>query len=305
MAGLGIGGHVPRERSARTIRRFNLYGWPQSGPGADEEDYPERDAWPPSQQLRIGTSGWAYPHWKGRFYPASCPTPQYLAWYARRLPTIEVNCTYYRLPAQATFAKWRDATPPGFRFTVKAPGAITHEKRLVDVEEDLAQLLLHARELRGKLDVLLFQFPPSFKADALPQLAAFLDLLPRDVRCAFELRHRSWYERDVYLLLAQHERAFVVHDYNKKGTPLVETAPFVYLRLHGPSGRYRGSYDVATLFQWAMQAREWMERGFEVYTYFNNDERGHGPRNAAAFRELAGGRAEVSHPSDAGARVEA
>lgn len=285
---------MAREKSPKTLRKYDLYGWPQKGPGADPEDYPEVERWPGVQRLRVGTSGWAYPHWKGRFYPDTCPTPQFLAWYSRRMPTIEVNCTYYRLPTKQTFAKWREATPEGFLFTVKAPGIITHEKRLVDVGEDLAQFLAHAYELNEKLGLLLFQFPPGFKAERgqLDLLRDFLAMLPEDVRCAFELRHRSWFERDVYMLLAQHERAFVVHDYNKKGTPIVETAPFVYLRLHGPSGRYRGSYDAFTMFQWAMQARDWLDRGFEVWTYFNNDERGKSTFNAATFRELAVGEAE-------------
>ena len=281
---------MAREKSARTLRRYNLYGWPQKGPGASEEDYPEREAWPP-MRLRVGTSGWAYPHWKGRFYPDTCPTPQHLAWYGRRLPTLEVNCTYYRLPPRATFEKWREATPPGFLFSVKAPGMITHEKRLVGVQKDLAEFLDAMEGLGDKLGVVLFQFPPSFKAD-LPLLERFLDLLPPDMRCAFELRHRSWFERDAYMLLAHHERAFVVHDYNRKGTPIVETAPFVYLRLHGPSGRYRGSYDVETMFQWAMQTRDWLDRGFEVWTFFNNDERGKSTFNVPLYRELATGRAE-------------
>jgi uncharacterized protein YecE (DUF72 family) len=269
------------------VRRYNLYGWPQKGPGADPEDHPEVERWPEVQRLRVGTSGWAYAHWKGRFYPDTTSATQHLAWYARRMPTVEVNSTYYRLPSKETFTKWREATPEGFLFTLKAPGTITHEKRLVDVGEELAEFLEHAYELGEKLGLLLFQFPPGFKVD-LPLLRDFLAMLPADVRCAFELRHRSWFERDVYMLLAQHERAFVVHDYNKKGTPIVETAPFVYLRLHGPSGRYRGSYDAFALFQWAMQARDWLDRGFEVWTYFNNDERGKSTYNAASFRALVG-----------------
>ena len=292
-----------RERSPKTLRRFNLYGWPQKGPGADVEAYPERDAWP-RMRLRVGTSGWAYTHWKGRFYPDDVPATKQLAWFSRRLPTLEVNSTYYRLPPRATFAKWRDAVVPGFQFTVKAPGMITHEKRLVDVRAELEEFLACAYELQDALACLLFQFPPSFKADQFDVLRAFLDLLPADVRCAFELRHRSWFERDLFLLLAEHERAFVVHDYNKKGTPLVETAPFVYLRLHGPSGRYRGSYDVETMFAWAMQTREWLDRGFEVITYFNNDERAKSTLNIPVYRELATGRAEVAHGAGLVKRVD-
>jgi uncharacterized protein YecE (DUF72 family) len=281
---------VAREKSPRTLRRYNLYGWPQRGPGADADEYPEVEAWP-ALQLRVGTSGWAYPHWKGRFYPEKEPATRHLAWYSRRLPTIEVNSTYYRMPPPAVFTKWRDSVPPGFQFTIKSPGSITHDKRLVDVDAELEEFLSSTRLLADKLGLLLFQFPPGFKAD-VPLLAAFLEKLPSDVRIALELRHKSWYERDVYMLLAQHERAFVVHDYNKKGTPLVETAPFVYLRLHGPSGRYRGQYDWETMFTWAMQTRDWMERGFEVYTYFNNDERAKSTLNIPVYRELCTGRAE-------------
>lgn len=292
-----------RELSPRTVRRYDLYGWPQRGSGADADEYPEHDAWP-SQRVRVGTSGWAYAHWKGRFYPATLPGSEQLAWFARRLPTVEVNATYYRLPPRATFTRWHDATPPGFLFAVKAPGAITHEKRLVGVRDELEDLLDRARELHDKLGVLLFQLPPSFHAD-LPLLARFLDMLPEDVRCAFELRHRSWFERDVFMLLAQRERAFVVHDYGRKGTPLVETVPFVYLRLHGPSGRYRGAYDWTSLFQWAMQAQEWVERGFEVFAYLNNDERGHAIRDAALLRDLSARPARERSCADAGPSVDA
>lgn len=294
---------MAREKSPRTLRRYGLYGWPQTGRGADENDYPEHGAWPP-MRLRFGTSGWAYPHWKGRFFPSALPTRDHLAWYARRLPTLEVNATYYRLPPRATFEAWARQVPPGFLFTIKAPGVITHEKRLVDVAVELAAFVDAARGLGEHLGVLLFQLPPGFKAD-VGRLARFLEILPRDVRCAFELRHPSWFERDVFLLLAEHERAFVVHDYGRKGTPLAETAPFVYLRLHGPSGRYRGLYGVETMFQWAMQTREWIERGFEVWTYFNNDERGKSTYNIPVYRELATGRAEDARRTGGGTPVPA
>lgn len=284
---------MPRALSERTRRRYALYGWPQEGPGADEEAHPVHEAWP-AQRVRIGTSGWSYAHWKGRFYPSTLPSTAQLAWASRRLPAIEVNSTYYRLPGEATFVNWREATPDGFRFVLKAPGAITHEKRLVDVEEELDEFLSRASLLGDRLGALLFQLPPGFHAD-LPRLARFLDLLPQGVPCAFELRHRSWFARDTYLLLADRGAGFVVHDYGRRGTPLVETAPFVYLRLHGPSGRYRGSYGATELFAWARQVEEWVGRGFEVFVFFNNDERGHSTRNAATLREMLGPAARGIH----------
>lgn len=272
--------------SERTLRRRALYGAPLEGPGADEKEWPAHDAWPDDARVRIGTSGWAYDHWRGRFYPRDLPPKDRLAYASRRMPTVEVNSTYRRLPAPHVFDAWRDATPDGFLFAVKSPGTITHDKRLVDVDAELVEFLRLARRLRDRLGCILFQFPSSFRVD-VALLGRFLEALPRGPRYAFELRHRSWYERDVYMLLAEHAAAFVVHDFAKKGSPLVETAPFVYLRLHGPSGRYRGSYDEETIFQWGEQVREWLARGFEVFVYLNNDERAKSVRDAARLRDRA------------------
>lgn len=277
-----------RELSPRTLRKYNLYGWPQQGAGADESDYPFREAWSPDARLRIGTSGWAYPHWKGRFYPnPGCPTTQQLAWLSHRLPTVEVNCTYYRVPAPHVFERWRDAVAPGFQFTVKGPGTVTHDKRLQDVHVETEEFLERMEILGDKLACILWQLPPGLHAD-VPLLARFLDLLPDTMRHAFELRHRSWFERDVYELLRSRGMAFVVHDHNRKGTPVVATADWVYLRLHGPTGRYRGSYDAFELFAWAEQVRSWLDEGREVLCYLNNDERGKSVRNAAQLREMIG-----------------
>lgn len=293
------------EISARSKRRYDLYGWPQKGPGADEADYPPRAEWGHDlPSLLVGTSGWSYPHWVGRFYPDDTKPAGKLAHFSRRLPTVEVNSTYYRLPEARTFESWRRQSPPGFVFTIKAPGLITHEKRLVGVEEDVAVFLERARLLGEKLGCILWQFPPGFHAD-LPKLEALLRLLPEGGRHAVELRHRSWYERDVRALLEAHGVAWVVHDYNRKGSPMWTTAPFCYLRLHGPTGRYRGSYDVATLLQWAEQVREWLRAGRDVLVYFNNDERGHGIRNAAYLRDAVGAQAPGRHPAEERAGAEA
>lgn len=280
---------MPRAKSERTLRRESLYGPPLEGPGVAEER-PEVDAWPADLRLRVGTSGWAYRHWLGRFYPRDLPSARMLAFHSRRFSTVEVNSTYYREPTAQTVRAWREQTPPGFRVTLKMPGAVTHEKRLVDVAREVDAFYALARELGPKLGVVLVQLPPGFHAD-VPRLREFLSLVPRDVQTAVEWRHRSWHSAEVARLLERREVARVTHDFGKRATPLAPTAPFAYLRLHGPSGRYRGAYDVETLFAWAQQVRGWLDEGLEVWCYFNNDERGHGPRNALALVDFVTPRA--------------
>lgn len=277
-------GVVARERSARALRRERLYGPPLEGEGMD---LPACAAWPEDARVRVGTSGWAYRHWLGRLYPRRLPPARALAHYACRFPAVEVNSTYYRLPEARSFDAWRDATPPGFRFAVKAPGSVTHDKRLVGVEAETAEFVERCRRLGDRLGVVLVQLPPGFRAD-LRLLARFLDLVPGGVRVAVELRHASWFERDVRDLLASRGAAFVVHDYGRRGSPLWVTSGVAYLRLHGPSGRYRGAYDAEALLAWAEQVKAWVAGGVEAYVFFNNDERGKSVRDALALRALLG-----------------
>lgn len=292
---------MPLARSDRALRREGLYGPPLEGRGWE---VPSKGDWPDDAPLRIGTSGWSYRHWLGRLYPRSLPSTKTLAYYAARFPAVEVNSTYYRLPPEATFDAWREQTPPGFRFVVKAPGSITHERRLEGVRWETEEFVERCRRLGEKLGLVLFQLPPGFQAD-VPLLARFLDELPRGARYAFELRHRSWFERDVRDLLASRGVAFVVHDYGRKGTPLWATAEDVYLRLHGPSGRYRGAYDVETLLQWAEQLRVWLEEGRRCWVFLNNDERGKSARNAWELREMLDAPAETAGASERNASIKA
>lgn len=272
---------MPRERGERALRRERLYGAPLPGKGEGPE---AREAWAGDAPLRVGTSGWAYRYWLGRFYPRDVRSDALLPFFARRFAAVEVNSTYYQLPEARTFEAWRDAVPDGFQFSVKAPGVITHEKRLKGVEQETAEFLERAGPLRDRLGVLQFQLPPGFRA-GLRQLEEFLALLPEPHQCAFELRHGSWHERDVRSLLQRHGAAWVVHDFGRRGSPLWITTDWVYLRLHGPSGRYSGAHPVETMFSWAQQAPEWLREGRRVWVFFNNDERGHAVRDALALRE--------------------
>jgi uncharacterized protein YecE (DUF72 family) len=237
--------------------------------------------------VRVGCSGWSYQHWKGRFYPEREPEAGWLERYAEAFDTVEVNATFYRLPRRSVVAAWARRTPPGFIFAVKASRYLTHVKRLRDLPDGLARLEERIAPLReaGKLGPVLWQLPQTFRRDD-DRLAQALARLPVG-RHAFEFRHASWFDEDVYALLRASGAALVVAD--RKGlpeAPWVDTAGWWYVRLHyGRSGR-RGNYSPAELARWADLLRR--HRG-EAYVYLNNDWEGFAPENAAALRSLLAG----------------
>lgn len=237
--------------------------------------------------IRIGTSGWHYDHWRGPFYPRELPAAEWLAYYAARFDTVEINNSFYRMPTADALASWRDATPPGFCFAAKGSRYLTHMKKLKDPEEGLANLLPRLEVLGEKLGPILFQLPPHWHADP-ERLAAFLKALPTGRRFAFELRDPSWHIPAIYELLAQHNAACCVFDLAGQQSPVALTADFAYVRLHGPGGAYQGYYDQAALTEWARRVREWAAAMRAVYVYFDNDERGFAPRNALELRALVG-----------------
>ncbi len=191
--------------------------------------------------IYIGTSGWHYNHWKGNFYPAGVTAKHFTQYYLRFFRTVEINNSFYRLPSPETFATWKASVPDEFLFSVKASRYITHMKKLKDPQQSLAQFLGNAQALEEKLGPILFQLPPAWRLN-LDRFRDFLKVLPPYHRYTFEFRDQSWYSPEVYALLQHHGHAFCIYDLGGHLSPLEVTADFVYVRLHGPEGKYDGSY---------------------------------------------------------------
>lgn len=225
--------------------------------------------------IHVGTSGYNYPEWKGAFYPVRLPAAKMLPFYAEQFGAVEINYTFYRIPTARTLAGWAEATPPGFVFVLKAPRRITHERRLADIDEPLGYFRDAARALGPKLGPLFFQLPPNFRKDTA-RLGDLLAMLPRDGRHAFEFRHHSWFDDDVYALLAAWNAALCVADTEKGTTPLVPTADFGYARLRD------ADYGDAELREWADRVRD--PRWRDAYVFFKHEESGAGPALARRFR---------------------
>ena len=229
--------------------------------------------------VRVGTSGYNYPEWRGSFYPENLPASAMLRFYAERFGTVEINASFYRIPAPATAAGWAAATPPSFVFTLKAPQRITHMRRLRDVDEPLARFFDVARALGDKRGPLFFQLPPNFKKDA-DRLREVLSRIPSDLRCAFEFRHPSWFADDVYAALAARDAALCVADTEAGSTPDETTASWGYYRLRNVE------YPEAELRRWASALAR--PGRTEVFCYFKHEETGRGPRLAARLRAALG-----------------
>jgi uncharacterized protein YecE (DUF72 family) len=221
----------------------------------------------------VGTSGYNYPEWKGSFYPQKLPAAKMLPYYAERLATVEINYTFYRVPNQKILAGWDRETPPGFRLTLKAPKRITHIARLHDCADLLQYFLKTAATLGPKLGAILFQLPPYFRKD-LSVLDEFLALLPPHTRAAFEFRHASWMDTDVFARLKAAGLALCVADSEKFSTPVEITAPYAYFRLRDEG------YTPQDLKRWAGVIRETTAHCSDVFVYFKHEEAGKGPEFA-------------------------
>jgi uncharacterized protein YecE (DUF72 family) len=234
-------------------------------------------------QILVGTSGYSYKEWKGRFYPDQIKPADMLRYYAERLGTVEINNTFYRMPGKDLLARWAAETPPAFVFVLKASRRITHEKRLSGQSADaLAYFFEAASVLGAKLGPVLFQLPPFLRKDAA-RLRDFLALLPAGQPAAFEFRHPSWFDEEVYEALRAHGAALCAADTDETGdqrAAVVPTAGWGYLRLR------RADYDEAALAAWAdrVRAQAWDQ----VYVFFKHEDEGKAPELAARFRARLG-----------------
>ncbi len=239
-----------------------------------------------SAQVRIGTSGWHYKHWKGCFYPPELKSSQYLSWYIRHFNTVEINNCFYRLPTASAVENWHKETPPGFCFAVKASRFLTHIKRLREAEQALTTYLDRMEILGEKLGPILFQLPPNWHVN-VERLQEFLQLLQRRRHAyVFEFRDPTWYVDPVYRLLREYNVALCIHDWGGQGSPQELTADFTYIRFHGTTGRYAGNYTDEMLETWAEQISRWTHKLRGIYAYFNNDVGGHAISNAQTLKSF-------------------
>jgi uncharacterized protein YecE (DUF72 family) len=251
--------------------------------------------------IRIGTQGWNYDAWVGPFYPDGTRPADFLGVYARAFDTVEVDSTFYAIPPAKTVRGWAERTPAHFRFALKLPQEITHERRLRDAEDLTRTFFDRARELGDKLGPVLVQLGPDFAPTELPALASFLPALPNDVRVAVEFRQRGWIHDGILALLAEHHVALALSDGRwiprKQMMQLATrpTAQFTYIRWMGPD---RDIVDYSRiqvdrtreLEQWAGVIWPLAERGIDVFGYVNNHFAGHSPQSARELQQLLGQR---------------
>jgi uncharacterized protein YecE (DUF72 family) len=242
-----------------------------------------------SARAYIGTSGWNYESWKASFY-RGVPRRQWLAYCASRFSAIEVNATFYRLPSRSTFRRWREETPPEFRFAIKAHRYLTHNKKLADPLPAIQRERARATALGEKLAAVVWQLPAHFHKH-LARLEDFARALARswgEVRHAVEFRHPSWFDDEVAACLAHYGIANCQSDAADWPRWDAVTTDMVYVRLHGHETTYASAYTPAALAAWARRIRGWLAEGRDVHVYFDNDALGHAPFDALALRKLVG-----------------
>jgi uncharacterized protein YecE (DUF72 family) len=234
----------------------------------------------------IGTSGFYYKHWQGNFYPEDIKQKDFFEYYQTKFSTVELNSPFYRLPTHATFKGWKERTESDFVFSVKASRYITHLKKLNDVQDALGNLFERIDLLEDKLGPLLFQLPPGWNYNS-DRFKIFIGLLPSGYRYTFEFRNHSWCNEEVYELLAKRNISFCIYEIEHHMSPIISTADFVYVRLHGPEGKYQGYYDDSAMKWWSEKVSEWLHKKKDVYFYFDNDQNGYAATNAMKLKELS------------------
>jgi uncharacterized protein YecE (DUF72 family) len=236
-------------------------------------------------KIFIGTSGWNYAHWSNdQFYPRSCPQREWLAFYARHFATVEINNSFYRLPAPETFAAWSRQVPPDFIFAVKGSRFITHMKKLTEPKKSVKLFLSHSAHLRKKLGPVLFQLPPQLKANA-PRLEEFTRAFSRQkrLRVALEFRHDSWFTAEIYEIVQKAGWTVCLADGIGPAREIPVLGSFCYIRRHGTTARYASCYSDAQLKEDARFATKLAKQGKDVYVYFNNDAQAYAIKNAVTL----------------------
>jgi uncharacterized protein YecE (DUF72 family) len=237
-------------------------------------------------KIYIGTSGWNYNHWVNEFYPGDLPKKNWLQFYIEKgFKTVELNNSFYHLPSSSTFDKWRKSVPKDFIFAVKASRYITHMKKLKDPDKPVKRFLESSRDLKKKLGPVLFQFPPAWKFNS-ERFKKFIKKLPSKYKYTFEFRNDTWWNDEVLNLLKKYNSAFCIYELNGTITPKEITADFIYIRLHGPHGKYQGNYSEKVLSNWADFINRWNKKGKEIYCYFDNDQKGYAAKNALELKKI-------------------
>lgn len=249
-----------------------------------------------AQPIRIGTSGWEYEHWRGRFYPDDLPRDRWLEFYAERFDTVELNASFYRLPAPATFGAWARRVPDRFTLAVKASRYLTHVRRLREPREPLERLWSRAARLDRHLGPMLYQLPPRWLPN-VGRLRSFLDAVPPDRDQALEIRDRRWYRGDVLSALRASPVSLCLHDMPGSETEPQPVGRIVYVRFHGAGQRYGGAYSPQRLSAWADRMVAWASAGLPVWAYFNNDTGGHAVVDADRLRAMVERRLKPRHSS--------
>jgi uncharacterized protein YecE (DUF72 family) len=236
----------------------------------------------------IGTSGWHYKHWIGRYYPEATKARDFLKFFLEDFRTVELNNPFYHLPPRSTFENWKKQTPADFIFSVKASRYITHQKKLKESQEAVKTFLSHADGLEEKLGPILFQLPPGWKVNE-ERFISFLEILPAGYRYTFEFRNHSWYNETILNALQHKNAAFCIYHLEGHLSPMEVTGDFIYIRLHVSGGKYQGSYSRKDLEEWAQRIRTWTREGKDVYCYFDNDQNAYAAFNAIDLNKLVYG----------------
>ena len=238
--------------------------------------------------IRIGTSGYHYKHWLGRYYPAGLKPAKMLEHYLQDFDTVELNNTFYQLPNESTFETWHDATPRSFLYAVKGSRFLTHMIKLKDAERGLVNFLPRAELLGPKLGPILWQLPPGWKVN-VERLEEFLSLLPPEHRYTFELRNETWMTDAVYDVFRKFNAAFCIYELAGYMSPIELTADWTYIRLHGPTHfKYQGRYSDDQLAEWADRIRAWSRKLKAIYVYFDNDDSAYAVYNALTLKRMLG-----------------